>query len=137
MAEASVLARPALAGGTVAAGQVVTGTSSITALVGSSNQAGTFTVKPQGVATTSALNGEPITVVFAGECTALAGDTIAQGDMLVAEYNTARVIPFADSAYTDGTVGWLIGRALEGGVDGQALRIDVNIQLHTVATAPA
>ena len=68
---------------------------------------------------------------------ALAGATIAVGDILVAEYDTGRVIPFADSAYTDGAVVWTVGRALEGASDGQMLRVEVHITSRAIATAPA
>jgi hypothetical protein len=133
-----VLPRPVLAGGTIAAGQAVTGTSSFTAAVGASSQQVTFTgTKPRGIALNSAVNGAAVDVCCFGECDALAGDTIADGDILVCEYESGRLIPFADSAYTDGTVGWTVGMALEAAVDGQMFRVLVNIQSRAIATAPA
>lgn len=130
--------RPLLSAEAIAVGQVVTGTSTLSVLDGPTDQAGTAAVKPQGVATTSATDASEIVgVVTFGECDGLLGDTVAQGDILVAEYNTGRLIPFADSAYTDGTVIWTVGRALEGGADGQMGRIFVDIQSRAIATAPA
>ena len=132
------LARPVLGGSAVAAGQVVTiAHDALIPLVGATNQAGTVSVKPAGIALTSATATTECATCYEGSCMALAGDTIAVGDILVAEYQTARVIPFVDSAYTDGTVIWTVGRALEGASDGQMLRIETHITSRAIATAPA
>lgn len=132
------LARPVLGGSAVAAGQVVTiDTGALIPLVGATNQAGTVSVKPAGIALTSATSTTECATCYEGSCMALAGDTIAVGDILVAKYQTARVIPFVDSAYTDGTVVWTVGRALEGASDGQMVRIETHITSRAIATAPA
>lgn len=134
-----VLARPRSAGtGGCAPGQVLTiSTDTLIVLQGPTDQPGTSAVKPAGIALKSALATEDCACCYEGSCMALAGDTIAAGDILVAEYNTGRVIPFADSAYTDGTIVWTVGRALEGGADGQMIRVEVSITSRAVATAPA
>lgn len=132
------LARPVLGGAAVAAGQVVTiDTGALVPLDGPTDQAGTVAVKPAGIALTSATSTTECATCYEGSCMALAGATIAVGDILVAEYDTGRVIPFADSAYTDGAVVWTVGRALEGASDGQMLRVEVHITSRAIATAPA
>ena len=136
MLDRKTLARPVLGGSAVAAGQVVTISSdALIPLVGPTDQAGTVAVKPAGIALTSATSTTECATCYEGSCMALAGDTIAAGDILVAEYETGRVIPFVDSAYTDGTVVWTVGRALEGASDGQMLRIETHITSRAIATA--
>jgi len=139
MSNPQILAQPALSGAAIAAGQVLTiDTGALIPLVGPTNQAGTVAVKPAGIALKSAdAAGADVACANGGECMALAGDTIAAGDILVAEYLTGRVIPFADSAYTDGTVIWTVGRALGAAADGQRVAIQVHITSRAIATAPA
>lgn len=139
MSNPQILAQPALSGAAIAAGQVLTiDSAALIPLIGETNQAGTVTVKPAGIALKSAAaSGEDVACANGGECMALAGDTVNVGDILVAEYNTGRVIPFADSAYTDGTIAWTVGRALEAGADGKLIAIQVHITSRAIATAPA
>jgi hypothetical protein len=130
-----IVARPVTAGEAIAVGLVVTGTSSFTVLDGPTDQAGTAAVKPRGIAQTSAAaSGDAVVVVERGDATALAGDTVAAGDVCVAEYNTGRLIPYSAAAYTDGTEIYTAGRAKEAATDGVLFQFDVDIQLHTIPT---
>jgi hypothetical protein len=132
----STLARPINAGDAVAIGQVVTEDSGdLTPLVGETDQPTTAAIKPFGVALTSAAVGAECTTVFRGECNGLAGGTVEAGDELVAEYETARLIPYTSADYDEGSEIWIVARALEDAADGQQFRIDVDIYLKTVPTA--
>jgi hypothetical protein len=132
----STLARPIDAGAAVAIGQVVTESSGdLIPLVGATSQKVTAAIKPFGVALTSAAVGAECTTVFRGECNGRAGATVAAGDELVAEYETARLIPYDAGDYDEGSEIWIVARALEDAADGQQFRIDVDISLKTVPTA--
>lgn len=84
------------------------------ALLDDATQATTVTVKPLGISATEAANNEEIAVIDFGEATFVAGTSgVAQGDSLVAEAGTGKLIAYVESAYANGQVVFIIGRAQE------------------------
>jgi len=98
-------------------------------------QATVAALKCAGVnVTTAAIQSSPVTVCTFGECSALAGATIVNGDRLVAEAATGRVIPFDPTDYSDGDTVYILGTALEDGTDGAFCRINVNPNVVEIST---
>ena len=84
------------------------------ALLDDATQATTVTVKPLGVSATEAASGDEIAVIDFGESVFVAGTSgVAQGDSLVAEAGTGKLIAYVESAYADGQIVWIVGRAQE------------------------
>lgn len=121
-------ARPRVAGEAITTrGLVVRDSSDKWVICDDAGQATVAALTCAGVnVTTATASDKPVTVVTFGECSALAGDTIINGDRLVAEAGTGRVIPFNPASYSDGDVVCTIGTALEDAVDGQFVRINVS-----------
>jgi|DEB0MinimDraft_10_1074344.scaffolds.fasta_scaffold58305_2 hypothetical protein len=120
-------ARPRVAGEAIAKrGLVVRDSSDQWVICDDAGQATVAALKCAGINVTTATDSDkPVTVVTFGECSAAAGATIVNGDRLVAEAGTGRVIPFDPTDYSDGDVVHTIGTALEDAVIGQFVRINV------------
>jgi hypothetical protein len=129
-------ARPRVAGEAMTErGLVVRDSSDKWVICDDSGQATVAALTCAGInVTTATADGKPVTVCTFGECSALAGATIVNGDPLVAEAGTGRVIPFNPASYSDGNTVCTIGTALEDAVDGQFVRMNVNPGILEIST---
>jgi hypothetical protein len=84
------------------------------ALLDDATQATTVTVKPLGISATEAADDDEIAVINFGDAIFVAGTSgVTAGDYLVAEAGTGKLITYVESAYADGQLVNIIGRALE------------------------
>ena len=121
-------ARPRVAGEAISSvGLVVRDSSDKWVICDDAGQSTVAALNCAGInVTTASASDKPVTVCTFGECSALAGGTIVNGQRLVAEASTGRVIPFDPTDYSDGDVVHIIGTALEDGTDGALCRVNVN-----------
>ena len=129
-------ARPRVAGEAISAvGLVVRDSSDKWVICDDAGQATVAALTCAGInVTTATASDKPVTVCTFGECSALAGGTIANGDRLMAEASTGRVIPFNPAAFSDGDTVNIIGTALEDGTDGALCRVNVSPSVVEVST---
>jgi len=129
-------ARPRVAGEAISAvGLVVRDSSDEWVICDDAGQATVAALTCAGInVTTATASDKPGTVCTFGECSALAGGTIVNGDRLMAEASTGRVIPFNPAAFSDGDTVNIIGTALEDGTDGALCRVNVSPSVLEVST---
>jgi len=129
-------ARPRVAGEAISAvGLVVRDSSDKWVICDDAGQATVAALTCAGInVTTATASDKPVTVCTFGECSALAGGTIVNGDRLMAEASTGRVIPFNPAAFSDGNTVNIIGTALEDGTDGALCRVNVSPSVLEVST---
>lgn len=78
------------------------------------DQAATQQLAATGIFTAGSAANESVTVQRTGTCTAIAGTGgVTQGDFVVAEYNTGKLIPLDVSVGTTGDVVYVLGEALK------------------------
>lgn len=110
------------AGEAISAGYVLSLSTNDVVLADAATQATMAQTKVIGISAASAASGAACTYAVGGLVRAVAGDTIVEGDALVAQATTGKVIPFVTATYTDATTIWIIGTAKQdAAADGSVL----------------
>ena len=115
-----------VAGEAITAGLVLTLSTNDVILNDAATQATMAQTKPVGISAVSVASGAAVTYAKAGLVNGTAGAAVVEGDALVTQASTGRLIPFVLSDYTDQTVIWIVGIAMEDASgDGVSLVVDV------------
>ena len=115
-----------VAGEAITAGLVLTLSTNDVILNDAATQATMAQTKPVGISAVSVASGAAVTYAKAGLINGTAGAAVVEGDALISQAGTGKLIPFVTSAYTDQTTVWIVGIAMEDASgDGVSLVVDV------------
>lgn len=125
-----------LAGEAIAAGLVLTLSTDAVVLNDAATQATMAQTKPVGISAVSVASGAVCTYVTAGYVNGTAGAAVVEGDALVSQAGTGRLIPFVLANYTDQTAIWIVGYAAEdASADGVSFLVRVAPQVTPISKA--